>query len=216
MVFLPREPVQLVGLDAELLGVAIPVVDQELDTLGDVLDNPAHKVLVPAQNEQLVTLPVEDLSPVLESNQVLPGSLRGAVDFCHPVLVGVLHHAGVDEPCSPAVAGVEDPPGVAGVGHLLVDVSWVELSGVGTKKNTLGNLGAVVDDAFTSALDVAAGHHQLEVREFGEDRGMELTPVHLGFPTTAAEDDRVDVLQVLLQVGDGAPWTELRAASCSK
>ena len=43
MVFLPREPVQLVGLDAELLGVAIPVVDQELDTLGDVLDNPAHK-----------------------------------------------------------------------------------------------------------------------------------------------------------------------------
>ena len=123
MVFLPREPVQLVGLDAELLGVAIPVVDQELDTLGDVLDNPAHKVLVPAQNEQLVTLPVEDLSPVLESNQVLPGSLRGAVDFRHPVLVGVLHHAGVDEPCSPAVAGVEDPPGVAGVGHLLVDVS---------------------------------------------------------------------------------------------
>ena len=39
MVFLPREPVKLIGLDAELLGVVIAVVDKKLDILRFIEDD---------------------------------------------------------------------------------------------------------------------------------------------------------------------------------
>lgn len=192
----PLVPVHQLDIHTQGLGVGLPVEHQKFLPGRDGFD---HAVV--------------DFLSQLESLQVLPGRVRGAVHLHHPV-----ERAGGDVHSRPRVHEAQDSrtlrvgdlPGVARHLGLLAILHWNESSRIGPEQESPWDDVTVVDDALSRLPDVAGLHLQGELFPAGEDGRVERTSSLPRDSTDPTEDDGVERLQLLLHVGGlGAPRTKL-------